>query len=315
MNSMNNIQSQLEMSRNFHDVKGIDNLRRAAQSGDQNALKEAAKQFEAIFVQMMLKSMRKATDALADENNPFNSQQVKFYRDMHDQQLAVDMSTNGNMGLADLIVQQFSPGQNGFMPGSAVRNDGNLQQINAAGASGKNTRTGQDEAVKPPSKQAAFQSPADFIQKLLPFAEKVAQELGINPKALVAQAAVETGWGKYMIHSGAGQNSHNLFGIKAGKDWQGEKHSIDTLEYKSGIAKPQKAAFRAYESFADSLQDYVSFVKNNPRYRGAIEQAENPQAYFAELQRAGYATDPKYADKIMSVMQSPTLNQGAVDGE
>ncbi len=302
------IQNQLEMSRNVHDVKGLDNLRRAAKSGDENAVKEAAKQFEAIFVQMMLKSMRKAQDALADKDSPFNSQQVKFYRDMHDQQLAVDLSTNGNMGLADLIVQQLSPDAQGFTPASVMRGDATLSDIRRSRAAALDREQTSPLQSNQPTKQAVFASPKEFIETLLPRAEAIAEKLGISPKALLAQAAVETGWGKYVIHDHNGKNSHNLFGIKADKSWQGDKTAIDTLEYQQGIAKQQKAAFRTYSSFEDSLQDYVSFVKDNPRYEAAINNSDDPKAYFNALQKAGYATDPAYADKVMSVFNGNVLN-------
>nr|WP_179952534.1 flagellar assembly peptidoglycan hydrolase FlgJ [Ningiella ruwaisensis] len=316
------------MSRSVHDLGGLDNLRAAAKSGDQGALEEAAKQFEAIFVQMMLKSMRKAQDAMADKDSPFNSEQVKFYRDMHDQQLATDLSTNGSIGLADIIVQQMSLNQ-GVMPASAVRNDGNLSMLHKqamhqaslnrnltneidANASLKTqveaapaTFTTKKQAA---TKQAAFDSPASFIQSLYPKAKAAAERLGISAKALISQAAVETGWGKFMIHQGDGNNAHNLFGIKADKRWQGEKAVVDTLEFENNMPKKQQAAFRSYNDFEEALHDYVDFVSSNPRYKNAVEQAGNPQRYFTELQRAGYATDPNYADKIMSVYNSSTMS-------
>ena len=297
------VKSQLELSRNANDLNGIDKLRQAAQSGDKGALREAAQQFEAIFVQMMLKSMRQAQDAMEDKSSPFNSQNVKFYRDMHDKQLAVDIATNGSLGMADLIVQQFTPGENGFMPGSVLRNDASLSgaRANAVGLSEQSDSLPVNSDVSRPTKAAAFDSPEEFIRQLLPQAQKVAEQIGIDPQALVAQAAVETGWGQYMIHDHNGNNSHNLFGIKADNRWQGNKTAIDTVEFSQGVARKEKANFRAYDSFADSLKDYISFVKDNPRYQGAVSQASEPRQYFSELQQAGYATDPDYADKIMSV--------------
>lgn len=304
MDQNSHIKSQLEMSRNFHDVKGVDNLRRAAQSGDKGALEEAAKQFESIFVQMLLKSMRKAQDAMADKESPFNSEQVKFYRDMHDQQLAVDLSSGDSIGLAKLIVQQLGPQKEGFTPASVIRSDGNLpvpgNKASAKSAS-SNVEQGTDKAH--PTKQSAFDSPQDFIATLLPLAQQVASKIGLAPQAMIAQAAVETGWGKFMIHNGEGKNSHNLFGIKAGNNWEGNKAAVDTLEYKDGVAKQQKASFRAYDSFTDSLNDYVSFLQDNPRYRQALNKVDDPQQYFEAIQQAGYATDPKYADKVMSVLR------------
>ncbi|MCV2885480.1 flagellar assembly peptidoglycan hydrolase FlgJ [Aestuariibacter sp. AA17] len=310
MDFSSNMQNQLEMSRNVHDFKGIDNLRRAAQEGDESALKEAAQQFEAIFVQMMLKSMRQAQDALSDKDSPFNSQQVKFYRDMHDQQLAVDLASSGSMGLADLIIQQLSPNKEGFTPASIIRQDGNLSSLLSENRVNRRDKPASPLALSDvdnasnsqPAKRQVFDTPESFIDALVPVVEQEAAKLGLDPHALVAQAAVETGWGKHMIHGTNGQNSHNLFGIKANQGWQGERAHVDTLEYRDGVAKKEKAHFRAYDSFADSVKDYVSFVSENPRYKQAIRQVEQPQQYFSELQKAGYATDPNYADKVISVL-------------
>lgn len=304
MDGNSQVKNQLEMSRNYHDIKGVDKLRQAAQSGDIGALEEAAKQFESIFVQMLLKSMRKAQDALADKDSPFNSEHVKFYRDMHDQQLAVDLSSGDSFGLAKLIVQQLGPQQEGYTPASIMRLDGNLpsssdrsQNIEAQ------DQNGIAADMQSPSKKAAFDSPAEFIKTLFPLAQEVAEKIGLAPQAMIAQAAVETGWGKYMIHNSDGKNSHNLFGIKAGSHWQGDKAAINTLEFKDGVARPEKANFRSYGSFTDSLNDYVSFLQDNPRYRQALNKVDDPQQYFEAIQQAGYATDPNYADKIMSVLR------------
>jgi flagellar protein FlgJ len=322
MDLSSNAKSQLEMSRSVHDLGSLDTLRAAAKSGDQGALEEAAKQFEAIFVQMLLKSMRKAQDSMADKDSPFNSEQVKFYRDMHDQQLATDLSTNGSIGLADVIVQQMSL-NNGVMPASAVRNDANLsmlnqnaklraaflgKQMNDLAPSNKDAIKSDQLNVQAPTKKAAFDSPKEFITSLYPQAQAAAERLGISAKALIAQAAVETGWGKFMIHQGDGNNAHNLFGIKADKRWDGKKTSIDTLEFDNNLPKKQTAAFRTYNNFAESLHDYVDFVSANPRYQQALEKTAAPEEYFNELQRAGYATDPNYADKIMSVYNSSTMS-------
>ena len=314
MDSIDNsikFQGQFDMSRNANDIQGLDKLRQAAQNGDEEALQEAAKQFEAIFVQMMLKSMRKAQDVLSDKDSPFNSEQVKFYRDMHDQQLATDMSNSGSIGLADVIVKQLSKGGNGYTPSSVIRNDGNLSDINRHSA--QSVKQAQ-QAILPDVvstnagfKEAVFSDHRDFIDALYPVAERVAQELNLEPKALLAQAAVETGWGQYMMHTDKG-NTHNLFGIKAGKNWQGDTAKVNTLEFEQGLATPKKAEFRAYASFDDAMQDYVSFVKENPRYQQALRSTSDPKRYFEELHQAGYATDPAYADKIISVLNSGSLS-------
>jgi flagellar protein FlgJ len=302
------LHSNLELSRNANDIKGLDTLRRAAQSGDKGALEEAAKQFEGIFLQMMLKSMRKAQDVLSDQDNPFNSEQVKFYRDMHDQQLANDLATNGSVGLADIIVKQLGQLEDGYTPASVIRNDGNLSNIHRqrikAAAPTQIPVLGQAVAA---FKASGFDSPKAFLESLFPAVQKVAEQIGLDPKAMLAQAAVETGWGKYMIHSGNGQNTHNLFGIKADRNWTGNKAVVDSIEFDQGVATTSKSPFRAYDNVADALQDYVNFVQQSPRYENALKKSGQPLQYFNELQQAGYATDPHYADKIMSVLNSELL--------
>jgi flagellar protein FlgJ len=314
MDSLENdikFQGQFDLSRNANDIQGLDKLRKAAQSGDEAALQEAAKQFEAIFVQMMLKSMRKAQDVMADKDSPFNSEQVKFYRDMHDQQLATDMSNNGSIGLAEIIVKQLSKGGNGYTPSSVIRNDANLSDINRHSV--QNVHQAQENVLSEKVasnagfKEAAFSDQREFLDALYPVAKQTAQALGIEPKALLAQAAVETGWGQYMMHTDKG-NTHNLFGIKAGNGWQGDTARVNTLEFEQGVPAPKKAEFRAYNSFGDAMQDYVSFVKDNPRYQKAVRSTNDPKQYFEELQQAGYATDPAYADKVISVLNGSSLS-------
>jgi flagellar protein FlgJ len=308
MNFSASAKSQLEMSRSVHDLGSLDTIRTAAKNGDEGALEEAAKQFEAIFVQMLLKSMRKAQDAIADKESPFNSEQVKFYRDMHDQQLATDLSTNGNIGLADVIVQQMGI-NNGVMPASAVHSNVDfaiMQQQRTSLLEGASTNN--VPAAKPLNKQAVFASPQEFVEHLYPEAIAAAEKLNIDPKALLAQAAVETGWGKFVIHQQDGASSHNLFGIKADKRWEGNKAVVDTLEYVNNIPEKQQASFRSYNDFGDSLNDYINFIQSSPRYERAVESSKSPSEYFKELQQAGYATDPAYAEKVMSVYNGDLLN-------
>jgi peptidoglycan hydrolase FlgJ len=154
-----------------------------------------------------------------------------------------------------------------------------------------------------------FETPGEFIQKLMPAAKQAAQKLGLEPLALLAQAALETGWGQRTFKTAEGNNSFNFFGIKAHNSWQGEVAVVDTLEYRQGVAQKEKAKFRAYESPEQSLGDYVDFIKSNPRYQQAVSMADNPKAYFQQLQAAGYATDPNYAQKILSVFNSDTFKQ------
>lgn len=257
---------------------------------------------------MLLKSMRKAQEAIADKDSPFNSQQVKFYRDMHDQQLATDLAGSGSLGLADIIVRQLG-NLDLVESGQTNRTTGDLANYNRQQRARVIDAT--ESVLRPvqPEKQSGFASPEDFVAQLYPIAKQHASELGIEPKALIAQAAVETGWGQYMIHKPDGENAHNLFGIKADNRWQGERATVSTLEYKGDLPEKQKAQFRAYDSLNESVQDYVSFIKQNPRYIPAINQAGDSQAYFKALQSSGYATDPKYADKVLSVLRSATLQE------
>ncbi|MBU2977928.1 flagellar assembly peptidoglycan hydrolase FlgJ [Alteromonas sp. C1M14] len=312
MDMQNTAQSQLEMARNVNDIGGLNNLREAIAKGDGKVLQEAAQQFEAIFVQMMLKSMRKAQDALADEDSPFNSEQVKFYRDMHDQQLAVDLSSNGGMGLADLIVKQLGQQDPNYQPASTIRADGNLPSLNRQVEQQRNIA--QDAMLGSSSKgtlsaykDAMFDSPQAFVEALYPYAQKAADTLGTDAKAIIAQAAVETGWGRYVIHDGAGNSTNNLFGIKADTRWQGEQAVVDTIEFDQGVPERRKAAFRQYPTLESGLADYVNFVQSQPRYQQAIAAKDDTQQYFQALQQAGYATDPQYAEKVMAVYRSETV--------
>jgi flagellar protein FlgJ len=288
-------------------------MREAIASGDESVLQEAAEQFEAIFVQMMLKSMRKAQDALADEDSPFNSQQVKFYRDMHDQQLATDLTAGGGMGLADIIVKQMGQSEDSYLPASVIRSDGNLNSLNrdrvvAVEQAQETVLASESKGVKSAAKDSMFDTPEDFVETLRPYAEQVAEEYGMDAKAIIAQAAVETGWGKFVIHNADGESSHNLFGIKANSKWEGEQAVVDTLEFNSGIPQKQKAAFRSYASLEEAVNDYGRFITTQPRYQQAVERASDAHSYTRELQSAGYATDPNYASKIMAVYHSDRLN-------
>lgn len=319
----------------YHDLTSLQQIRSSAGKDDKAALRQAAEQFESIFFSMLLSSMRKA-NAGFEVDGIMNSQTTKFYRDMHDSQLATDLAQKGALGLADLLVQQLSPA----LGGSSAANGHSLSGHKLAGQSDnvlampkvilpaqKAARPGTVENTVPAVSaqisatpvtaaeqvtetapaQWQVQSPADFVKSLLPAARQTAKALGLDPLALVAQAALETGWGQRMIKTAKGTNSFNLFGIKANNGWQGDTAVVDTLEYRGGIAKKEQAKFRAYQSPQQSLQDYVAFIQQNPRYQDAVKASGDTKAYFEQLQAAGYATDPAYAQKIMAVYQSPVL--------
>ncbi|AWB67949.1 flagellar assembly peptidoglycan hydrolase FlgJ [Saccharobesus litoralis] len=334
----------------YHDPAGLDQLRQAGQNNDKEALRKAAQHFESIFMNMLLKSMRKANEALEDKDSPFNSHSAKFYQGMADDQLATELSSTGALGLADIIVQQLSPEKDNYMPGSVVRSDGLLPdggwQQKSVNPLALATEQADDEKNQDPlavlrihseqlqnsvlkvaeekSKQLSqFQQPIeqdeqfkdkqDFVSKLLPIAEKVASSIGLPPIAMVAQAALETGWGQKMIKTVSGDNAFNFFGIKADSRWQGDSAVRNTMEFKHGQMVTEKAKFRAYDSIEQGLSDYVSFIKDQPRYQGALKSTNDPQQYFTELQKAGYATDPNYAKKILSVLQDKVFNSAKAE--
>lgn len=301
----------------YTDFSGLANLKTQARKNSPEALKEVAKQFEAIFLNNVLKGMREAK--LAD--GIMDNDQSKFYNDMYDQQLAVHLSGKPGVGLADLIVKQLSHGQpdnkkmgiEDYLNRSGSSRKAISQYPNAVDKHvGYASRTpGQKVRDAYPTAMAEIplknnhalpiQSAEDFLQTLYPYAERAAKELGVEPKVLLAQAALETGWGRSLIKNSDGGSSFNLFNIKASKAWHGKQAQVPTLEFEQGIAKKVTAGFRSYASFQESFQDYVDFIKSNPRYGDALQQAGNGERYLRELQRAGYATDPGYANKVMGI--------------
>ena len=301
---------------NFFDLGNLNTLRQDALKSDaspeasKEALKKAAAQFESIFTQMLLKSMRKANEAFEDKDSPFNSSGVKFFEEMHDQQLSVDLSSKGSLGLADLIVQQLSPDAKGFTPSSVLRTTDNFSSDQRA--SGKSVDSSPDMAAVTSSsssstKKPQFENAEDFISSVWEHAKTAAEKIGLNPAVMVAQAALETGWGKHIINKSDGNSSFNLFNIKSDRSWQGEKANKMTLEFEQGTPVKKQASFRAYESIKDSVNDFVQFLTENPRYQEALQNTAKPAAFLDSLQKAGYATDPNYADKIKQVLNHSEL--------
>jgi flagellar protein FlgJ len=329
--------SKVENKVNYHDLTGLAQLKHSSGGNDDAALKQAAKQFESIFMGMLLSSMRKANEVFEDDG-VLNSNATKFYQDMYDKQLSTELSEKGSLGLADLLVQQLRPTKGKTTPASMLKvpteaapapdkktSAAELVSVLKSAASSTKTSTEVAASTVAPAPQVitetlasdpaptnedwTFESPGEFIQKLMPAAKQAAQKLGLEPLALLAQAALETGWGQRTFKTAEGNNSFNFFGIKAHNSWQGDVAVVDTLEYRQGVAQKEKAKFRAYESPEQSLGDYVDFIKSNPRYQQAVAMADNPKAYFQQLQAAGYATDPNYAQKILSVFNSETFKQ------
>jgi peptidoglycan hydrolase FlgJ len=322
------------------DTGNLTALQQAAAAHSPQALKEAAQQFESLFTGMVLKSMRQANfgDSL------FGSDQEDMYQDMYDDQIASEISKGRGLGLADRLVQQLRrSGLAGTTQGSSAA-PGSASSASSSGASGTSGPSSSSSGATAASARPAATGASDasssraatatgstasscpgtaqqlqFAQSLWPEAQQAARQLGVSPVNLVAQAALETDWGRSMPRTAGGSTSNNLFGIKAGSSWSGDSVRSTTQEYDSGTATTVKAQFRSYATPSQCFQDYVSLLQNNPRYAAALGTGADTQAFAAGLQSGGYATDPAYASKLGAVANTLTRTltqalQGAVGG-
>ncbi|MFM0495195.1 flagellar assembly peptidoglycan hydrolase FlgJ [Paraburkholderia caledonica] len=310
------------------DVQGFAKLSAQAKASPQAGMKVAAQQFDAVFTQMMLKSMRDATP----QDGPFDSHDSATFTSMMDQQLSQQMSQKG-IGVADAMLKQLMrnqgmqvSGPNGAgsagglagmanaLGGGSGGDEGQTAALNAlAKAYGNAQANGQlamgkgysaNSALTPPLKGDGSSPKVDaFVDKLAAPAQAASAATGIPARFIIGQAALESGWGKSEIKKADGSTSHNVFGIKATKDWTGKTVSTLTTEYVNG--KPQRVVekFRAYDSYQEAMTDYASMLKGNPRYAQVINSAHDVKGFANGMQRAGYATDPHYAKKLMSIMQ------------
>jgi peptidoglycan hydrolase FlgJ len=263
----------------YGDFAGLEKLKSNAAHNDPAALRQVAKQFESLFARMMIKSMR---DAIG-KDPIFGSDQAQTYQGMFDDQLSLQLTQGKGLGLADMLTRQ-------------------LQHANASGNAATTGST--TAAASPTASTAAPASRAEqtnFISQVWPQAEQAAQQLGVHPVSLVAQAALETNWGRSVPKSADGSTSNNLFGIKAGSSWTGASVTAGTQEYQGGAATTTSAAFRAYASPADSFQDYVALLRGNARFSAALGSGTNVSSFASALQQGGYATDPDYAQKVTAV--------------
>ncbi len=293
--------SELNSAAVYTDFQGLTALKAGAREQSPEALRAVAKQFEALFLQMMLKSMREA-----GEGDPlFDGEQTELYRDMYDKQLSLDMSEKG-IGLADVLVRQLQ-----MQSGDKAGTDRELAMPQRTAGTFTRHAVPAAAPVAAVSAEDITHSPEAFIQKLWPLAEKAAAKIGASPEALLAQAALETGWGKAVIRRPDGSSSHNLFNIKADRRWDGEGVAKQTLEYRDGVAAKEVGHFRAYDSFAASFDDYVNFLQSNPRYAEALRRTDDPKAFVRSLQDAGYATDPAYAHKIGNILDRGVVADAA----
>jgi len=303
------------------DVQGVNKLRTMAKQNSPEAIKETAKQFEVLFINMMIKSMR---DATAD-GGLFASHDRPIYTSMLDQQFSQNLAQRG-MGLSDMLVAQL------------IKEDPSLVSAEGAASSSKSTHyvplsfssellhqtkhsslLTKAEASAMPLTAITNNSPDDlvysakiyntassaqsFTTQMQAHAQQAEQLTGIPSSFILAKAAIESGWGKREITMADGSSSHNVFGIKAGSDWKGPVAEVTTTEYSDGVPKKVLARFRAYDSHAEAFQDYAAFLANNPRYKQVLANSQSAQGFAHGLQQAGYATDPAYATKLMKVIQ------------
>lgn len=296
------------------DVQGVDALRRTVRSSPQEGLKQASKQFEVLFMQMVLKSMREATPS----DGIFGSQQEKLYTSMLDQQMAQSLSGRG-LGLAEAMYAQLSrnvsAGQAGALPAAAEPANSRTDAPSAGGVprAGAMTRAPADLSLYEAATAGATLSRSvlpqaqveQFVARLLPAAQRASQASGVPAQLIMAQAALESGWGRREIRADDGQPSYNLFGIKADKSWKGPVVQASTTEYVNGVAQKTRASFRAYGSYEEAFSDYGKFLSSNPRYANVLT-APDAAGAARGLQQAGYATDPQYGGKLIRIMKQMT---------
>ncbi|MDD3608509.1 MAG: flagellar assembly peptidoglycan hydrolase FlgJ [Halothiobacillaceae bacterium] len=331
----------------YTDVQGLGRLKAQAAKDPKGALKNVAQQFETQFIQMMLKSMRAASggESLMDGKNAL------FFRDMYDQQTALEMARSGGIGLADALVTQMERAMPGLKSESATETAlaGEGAQEGEAGVpmaypvperrmdllpmrmgpfpplssahreAGEGTgptagnrtdtvlRVASPQTVDRDAEPGAFEDASSFVEAVLPHARAAAARLGVKAEVLIAQSALETGWGQRVPRDTQGQPNYNLFGIKADRSWDGARTTVRTLEFEGGAMVRKTAAFRAYASIKESFDDYVCFLQDNPRYADALKHAGDARRFVNELQKAGYATDPDYANKILAIVDSDRL--------
>ena len=312
------------------DPSGLQDLARGARAGDQKGLEAVAREFEAMLIGQMLKQMREAS--LGD--GLFDNDQSKMYLEMQDQEFAKAMSQGDGIGLRDALMRQLSaqqpadpetlndPDRQASLELPLRRSELDTLRV-LQGDSGPELQPVGPQRPEPTGLQgarpgAAQPAPiawpprdaAEFVQTLEPLARDAAAELGVEPGILLAQSALETGWGQHVPSRSDGQPSFNLFGIKADSRWNGDHVSVGTLEFRDGVAQREQARFRAYADPSESFSDYVEFIRNNPRYHRALQAGDDAQ-YIRELQDAGYATDPTYADKVLRVRDQLAAHQGS----
>lgn len=306
------------------DANALTALKRDARDNPRASLRAAAQQFESVFLDMVLKAMREASP----QEGLFESGQTKTYQAMLDQQLAQTLAKRGATGLAAMLEKQLGanlPGTEpaaGHLPGATSGEKGAaavpdsrfaLDTLRGAGRwmvadAQPGGRTSGAVAAAEQGEQAGA-SQREFINRLWPHAQEASRATGVPAHFMLAQAALETGWGKSEIRHADGRPSFNLFNIKAGRAWSGSSVDALTTEYVNGVAQKQTERFRAYGSYAEAFADYANLLRSSPRYAAVVGQRD-AAAFARGLQQAGYATDPMYAAKLERIITGAAMRQG-----
>jgi len=307
--------SQASAGRAYTDIEGLEALK--GDTSSPQALRRVAQEVEAMFLQIMLKSMREA--GLGD--GIFDSQEGRLYQDMFDQQIALNLSQQQQLGISDLLMRQLAHKTGDADEASSATASPRGTTAPPAGAaamplmpavmslptrasndSGKDAAGGRSSTAPATDAQAA-----EFVAQVLPSIRQAARTLGVDARALLAQAALETGWGQRMPRNADGSSSHNLFGIKAGAGWDGARATAVTVEFDGLVARRSAQAFRSYLSVEESVTDFTRLLAGTPRYAQALAQGGSATAYTRSLAAAGYATDPDYASKINRILDSARM--------
>ncbi len=316
----------------YTDFSGLAKLRAQARASSPQATEQTARQFESLFTQMLLKSMR--ATSFGDDGL---GRQGELYKDLFDQQLALAVSAGKGLGIADLMLTQLRRGEAAkaaadqavaavpatvplkgadhlgmTLPAATPKAANPLDAPSAAPADDASAPANAGAGAAPAASWPP-RGPLDFLSAIWPHAVRAAKQLGVSARTLVAQAALETGWGRHVARDAEGRSSFNLFGIKAHgaatDSWSGAAVDAKTQEIVDGVPQNGRARFRGYASLAQAFDDYVNFVRGNPRYAAALRHHGDGRVYAAGLQKAGYATDPHYAEKIQRIAESPRLRE------
>lgn len=301
----------------YHDMHGLEALKHEASNFDRASIKKTAQQFESVFIQSMLKAMRNTNEVFKDKEM-VSSDSMDLYEGMFDQQVSMAIAERSSLGLAKIIEEQLSKDkrfvstETKTLPLNQTMSHARPVDHKVPVIPMKNNETSiikdTSDITNNKNLDEPVTTPKEFVKRLYPIIKSLVKNVNIDPKMLLAQAALETGWGKFILKHQDGQSSYNLFNIKANTSWSLDKVKKASLEFVNGIFKPITSEFRSYGSFHESVKDYIQLVSNNKRYAEALGSSD-PKQYIHRLHKAGYATDPNYSEKILDIYNSDIFKQ------